>query len=197
MYPVSPIFIYLLVGIVHHIVIFRAADARFDGINHYFRTMKRRILFVCLGNICRSPAAEGVLRDMALRSGMEERVEIDSAGTYSSHAGQLPDTRMRAAALARGYVLTHHARPIRESDFFDFDIIVAMDDNNYHNLFRLAPTIESREKIFRMSEFFTRHKEWTHVPDPYYEGHEGFELVLDMLEDGCAEILRRAAKGTL
>ena len=159
--------------------------------------MKRRILFVCLGNICRSPAAEQVLRDTALRNGMENMVDIDSAGTYSGHAGDLPDYRMRAAALSRGYVLTHRARQVRESDFFDFDIIVGMDDNNYHNLFRLAPTVESRDKIFRMAEFFTRHREWTHVPDPYYEGHEGFELVLNMLEDGCAEILRRIGEGVL
>ena len=104
---------------------------------------------------------------------------------------------MRAAALARGYVLTHHARQVREEDFSRFDIIVAMDDNNYHNLFRLAPTRESRDKIFRMAEFFTRHKDWSHVPDPYYEGHEGFELVLDMLEEGCTEMLRRIGKGEL
>ena len=159
--------------------------------------MKRRILFVCLGNICRSPAAEGVLRDMAARCGMGDRVEIDSAGTYSGHAGQLPDTRMRAAALARGYVLTHHARQVHESDFFDFDVLVAMDDNNYHNLFRLAPTRESRNKIFRMAEFFTRHTDQSHVPDPYYEGDEGFESVLDMLEDACTEMLRRIDEGTL
>ena len=165
--------------------------------NELINNMKTKILFVCLGNICRSPAAEQVLRDMASRIKMNDMVEIDSAGTYSGHTGDLPDTRMRAAALARGYVLTHRARQVRESDFFDFDILVAMDDSNYHNLFRLAPTIESREKIFRMSEFFTRHREWTHVPDPYYEGHEGFELVLNMLEDGCAEMLRRIAEGEL
>lgn len=159
--------------------------------------MKRRILFVCLGNICRSPAAEGVLRDMAARRGMDEMVDIDSAGTYAGHTGDMPDYRMRAAALSRGYVLTHRARQVRESDFFDFDIIVAMDDSNYHNLFRLAPTPESREKIFRMAEFFTSHAEWSHVPDPYYEGHEGFELVLDMLEDGCAEMLRRISQQEL
>ena len=159
--------------------------------------MKTKILFVCLGNICRSPAAEQVLRDTALRNGMENMVDIDSAGTYSGHAGDLPDYRMRAAALSRGYVLTHRARQVRISDFLDFDIIVAMDDSNYHNLFRLAPTRESHDKIFRMSEFFTRHKDWTYVPDPYYEGHEGFELVLDMLEDGCAEMLRRIDEGEL
>ena len=159
--------------------------------------MKRHILFVCLGNICRSPAAEGVLRDMAARNGMENRLEIDSAGTYSGHTGDLPDYRMRAAALSRGYVLTHHARQVRESDFERFDAIIAMDDNNYHNLFRLAPTREARDKIFRMAEFFTRHTDWSYVPDPYYEGHEGFELVLNMLEDGCAEILRRISEGIL
>lgn len=153
--------------------------------------MKLRILFVCLGNICRSPAADGILRQMVERQGLTESVEVDSAGTYAGHTGELPDSRMRNAAYARGYVLTHRARQVREEDFERFDMLVAMDDSNYHNLFRLAPTPEDREKIFRMSEFFTAHAGWSHVPDPYYEGHEGFELVLDMLEEGCAEILRR------
>ena len=165
--------------------------------NKLNNSKKTKILFVCLGNICRSPAAEEVLRDMASRGGMADMVEVDSAGTYAGHTGDMPDYRMRAAALSRGYVLTHRARQVRESDFYDFDVIVAMDDNNYHNLFRLAPTRESRNKIFRMAEFFTRHADWSHVPDPYYEGHEGFELVLDMLEDGCAEILRRIDKAEL
>ncbi len=153
--------------------------------------MKQRILFVCLGNICRSPAADGILRAMAERKEVADRVDIDSAGTYAGHTGELPDSRMRNAAYARGYLLTHRARQVREEDFEKFDMIIAMDDNNYHNLFRLAPTRESREKIFRMSEFFTAHADWSHVPDPYYEGHEGFELVLDMLEEGCSNILQR------
>ncbi len=153
--------------------------------------MKTRILFVCLGNICRSPAAEGVLRAMAEHRGCADRLEIDSAGTYGGHAGDLPDARMRRAALARGYRLTHRARRVREEDFDRFDLLIAMDDNNYEDLFRLAPSRQDGEKIFRMVEFCRNHPGQSYVPDPYYEGHEGFERVLDLLEDGCAGLLDR------
>ena len=90
--------------------------------------MKQRILFVCLGNICRSPAAEGIMRRIVSDRGLENEFEIDSAGTYGGHAGQLPDARMRAAASRRGYELTHRSRPLREEDFDAFDLIVVMDD---------------------------------------------------------------------
>ena len=131
--------------------------------------MKTRILFVCLGNICRSPAAEGIMRRIVERRGLSGTFGIDSAGTYGGHRGELPDPRMRSAASRRGYALTHRSRQVREEDFDRFDMIVAMDDMNY--------------------EFCRRHPDRTYVPDPYYEGHEGFELVLDMLEDGCEGIL--------
>jgi len=153
--------------------------------------MKRKILFVCLGNICRSPAAEGVLRAAAERCGMADKITADSAGTYGGHAGQLPDSRMRAAASRRGYDLTHRARRITEEDFFDFDMIVVMDDMNYESVSRLAPGREGLNKLYRFTEFCSRHPQWSHVPDPYYEGREGFELVLDLLEDGCEGILKR------
>lgn len=151
--------------------------------------MKTRILFVCLGNICRSPAAEEVLRCAARRAGLAEELEVDSAGTYGGHAGDPPDMRMRSAAAARGYRLTHRARRITEADFERFDRIVVMDDMNYEAVHRLAPSRRAAEKIFRMREFFRRFPQWDHVPDPYYEGHEGFTLVLDMLEDGCSALL--------
>lgn len=151
--------------------------------------MKTRILFVCLGNICRSPAAEGILRALAERSGLSARIEVDSAGTYGGHRGDLPDPRMRSAASRRGYALTHRARQVWEEDFGRFDRIIAMDDMNYETLHRLAPSRESSRRIFRMTEFCRRHPDRTYVPDPYYEGHEGFELVLDLLEDGCEGIL--------
>lgn len=128
---------------------------------------------------------------MAQARGAAGKLEIDSAGTYGGHAGDLPDVRMRQAALQRGYALTHRARRVREEDFSRFDLIVAMDDNNYEALHRLAPSRADAEKIFRMAEFCRRHPDCTHVPDPYYEGHEGFERVLDLLEDGCEEILDR------
>ena len=151
--------------------------------------MKKRILFVCLGNICRSPAAEEILRQTARRNGAEELLTVDSAGTYGGHAGDLPDARMRSAAARRGDVRTHRARRSTEADFERCDMIVVMDDMNYEAVHRLAPSRRDAEKIFRMREFFSRHPQWSYVPDPYYEGHEGFELVLDMLEDGCEGIL--------
>lgn len=151
--------------------------------------MKERILFVCLGNICRSPAAEAVLRRMADDAGYGGRLETDSAGTYGGHAGNLPDARMRNAAARRGYRLTHRARRVAEEDFQRFDRIVAMDDANYEALHRLAPSREAARRIFRMAEFCRRHPDCTHIPDPYYEGHEGFERVLDLLEDGCEGLL--------
>lgn len=157
---------------------------------YYLRSMKTKILFVCLGNICRSPAAEGVMRLLVEREGMASEIEIDSAGTYGGHRGELPDSRMRAAASRRGYALTHHSRQVCEEDFERFDRIVVMDDMNYENMHRLAPSREAAQKIYRMAEFCLRHPDRTYIPDPYYEGREGFELVLDMLEDGCGELLR-------
>ena len=134
--------------------------------------MKTRILFVCLGNICRSPAAEEIFRTQVARQALSDSIEADSAGTYSGHAGNLPDPRMRRAAARRGYELTHRARPLREADFERFDRIVVMAG-----------------KIHRMAEFCRHSPQWDHVPDPYYEGHEGFELVLDLLEDACEGLL--------
>lgn len=151
--------------------------------------MKTRLLFVCLGNICRSPAAEEIMRCKVEQAGLSAAIEVDSAGTYGGHAGELPDPRMRNAARNRGYRLTHHARRFVEADFDRFDRIIVMDDNNYEAVHRLAPSRAAAEKIFRMAEFFRHQPDRTYVPDPYYEGHEGFERVLDMLEDGCDGLL--------
>ena len=153
--------------------------------------MKQRILFVCLGNICRSPAAEAMLRVLVDREGLSDRVEIDSAGTYGGHSGERSDPRMRRAAEARGIAMTHRARQVREEDFERFDMVIAMDDNNYENLFRLAPDRAAQQKIYRFREFLRNHPDWSYIPDPYYEGHEGFELVLDLLEDGCSVLLEQ------
>lgn len=155
---------------------------------------KNRILFVCLGNICRSPAAEGVMRALVEKRRVADRFEIDSAGTYSGHAGDLPDSRMRAAASRRGYNLTHRARPIRESDFAKFDRIIVMDDYNYESVHRLAPSRADAMKIDRMTDFCRSHPDAHYVPDPYYEGREGFEIVLDLLEDACEGLLDECLK---
>lgn len=144
---------------------------------------KRRILFVCLGNICRSPAAEELFRQEVIKRGNLDEWTIDSAGTGDWHVGQLPDQRMRVHARHRGYELTHHCRQVKESDFDNFDIIIGMDANNISNLRRLAPSPEAEKKIIPMAKFVSMTTRYDHIPDPYYEGAEGFELVLDLLEN--------------
>lgn len=158
--------------------------------------MKTSILFVCLGNICRSPAADGIMRYVVGREGLSAAVRIDSAGTYGGHRGELPDPRMRSAAAARGYELTHRSRKFVAEDFERFDMIIVMDDRNYHEVYRQAPSRQAGEKVCRFVEFCTRFADRTYVPDPYCEGREGFELVLDMVEDGCEGILRRLKNQT-
>ena len=116
--------------------------------------METKILFVCLGNICRSPAADGIMRHIVRERGLGAEIAVDSAGTYAGHTGELPDARMRRAASRRGYDLTHRARQIREEDFGKFDLIVVMDDRNYEHVHRLAPSRADAARIFRMREFF-------------------------------------------
>lgn len=147
-----------------------------------------RVLFVCLGNICRSPAAEGVMLGEIAGHGDESAWVIDSAGTGNYHVGDLPDKRMRVHARHRGYELTHRCRQVRPADFEDFDIIIGMDAQNLRNLRAIAPTAEAEEKVVGMAEFFTHATRYDHVPDPYYEGAEGFELVLDLLQGAVARL---------
>lgn len=149
---------------------------------------KKRILFVCLGNICRSPAAEGVMKSIVTAKGQSEQWHIDSAGTGRWHIGQLPDKRMRVHALRRGLNLDHHCRQVHESDFDDFDLIVAMDNDNEQNLHAIARTLADDNKIVPMADFITMATRYDYIPDPYYEGAEGFELVLDLLQDACANL---------
>lgn len=151
--------------------------------------MKKRILFVCLGNICRSPAAEGIMQQLIEEENLEDKIELDSAGLYSGHAGELPDQRMRLHANRRGYNLTHRSRPVKSYDFDEFDLIVAMDDSNYSRLKSLAPSVETEAKIIRMIDYVKGYPGYHSVPDPYYDGASGFELVLDLLEDGCRNLL--------
>lgn len=149
---------------------------------------KQRILFVCLGNICRSSSAEEIMRTLVRRAGREKEFEIDSAGIIGFHEGELPDARMRAHAIRRGYELTHRSRPVRTEDFYHFDWILGMDDRNIDALREKAPDLESEQKIHRMTES-CRTKVIDHVPDPYYGGAQGFENVLDILEDACQGLL--------
>lgn len=153
--------------------------------------MKTKILFVCLGNICRSPSAEGVAHHIIKTRGWEELFEIDSAGLHSMHAGELPDPRTRKAAQARGYDLTSRSREVKTEDFFDFDLLVAMDDSNAAELYRRAPGVEESRKIVKMRDYFPEGEVLDYVPDPYYGGVRGFELVLDLLEASVENLLRQ------
>lgn len=155
---------------------------------------QKKLLFVCLGNICRSAAAEGVMQSLVKNGGLGEKVWCDSAGTYGGHAGERADSRMRRAAARRGYDLQSISRQIRIDDFDRFDMIITMDDSNYERVHRLAPSVEAARKIFRMTDFCRSHTDATHVPDPYYEGAEGFEIVLDLLEDACGGLLDEVKK---
>ena len=159
-------------------------------------TKKYKVLFVCLGNICRSPAAQGIFEHIVRENGMADVIEADSAGTYSGHRGELPDKRMRNAALYRGFALTHRSRPVSSLDFLDFDLIVAMDDQNYEDLMHLAPSVEATHKICRMASYLKR-SNMSYIPDPYYMGTEGFTLVLDLLEDGCQNLFDEIVKAKL
>ena len=149
---------------------------------------KIKVLFVCLGNICRSPAADGIMQAVVAEHGDEARWEIDSAGTGGYHVGDLPDNRMRIHARRRGYELNHICRQVRYSDFDDFDLIIPMDANNEMNLKRLSPSLENEAKIVPMAKFIDMALRYDYIPDPYYEGAEGFELVLNLLENGCANL---------
>ena len=148
----------------------------------------KRILFVCLGNICRSSTAEGVMLSLLKKAGMNKNVEIDSAGILAYHQGELPDSRMRAHAAKRGYNLVHRSRPVVTDDFERFDLILGMDDRNIDDLKDRAPSIEAMKKIGRMTDYCKKITT-DHVPDPYYGGAEGFEYVLDILEDACNGLL--------
>lgn len=147
-----------------------------------------QVLFVCLGNICRSPTAEGVVRALAAREAPELALEVDSAGTAAYHAGSPPDARTVAAALRRGYELAHlRARVVETGDFSRFDLILAMDRENLAVLRRRAPaTAQERLHLFLD---FAQGQERREVPDPYYGGANGFEDVLDLVEAATRGLL--------
>jgi protein-tyrosine phosphatase len=149
----------------------------------------KRILFVCLGNICRSPAAEAIFKKIA--DDIKLEVEVDSAGTSAWHAGERADARMRKHARERGYNITSLSRAFDEkTDFDNFDMIIAMDDSNYHTLKDMARTSDEELKIIRMGEFIIK-SGYDYIPDPYYGGDAGFELVIDLLEKGSTALLKQ------
>ncbi len=152
---------------------------------------KKKVLFVCLGNICRSPSAEAVFTGLVKKAGLEDAFEIDSAGTGSWHEGEPADGRMQSHAIKRSYDLTSISRPFNiDYDFDHFDIILGMDDENVRTLKSRARNSEDKAKIFKMTDF-RKNWDYTEVPDPYYGGEAGFELVLDLLEDSCEGLLEK------
>jgi protein-tyrosine phosphatase len=150
-----------------------------------------RILFVCMGNICRSPTAEGVMRTLVREAGLEDRIEIDSAGTGGWHAGEPPDARAAGAARRRGVTLEGAGRQVRAEDFDAFDLLIAMDRENLRGLLALAPDEEAAEKVRLLREYdpASAGEPDLDVPDPYYGGERGFETVLDQVEAACRGLL--------
>jgi protein-tyrosine phosphatase len=148
-----------------------------------------RVLFVCLGNICRSPTAEGVMRHLVDAAGREDALTLDSAGTGGWHVGNPPDGRATSAARGRGITLTGAARQVRAADFDDFDLLVAMDRANQRDLRRIAPDDEARAKVVLLRDYDPEAGSDLDVPDPYYGGEDGFEEVLDIVERSCRNLL--------
>jgi protein-tyrosine phosphatase len=150
-----------------------------------------RLLFVCMGNICRSPTAEGVMRSLLREQGLEDEIAIDSAGTGGWHVGDPPDVRATAAARKRGIVLDGAARQVRLSDFEEYDLLLAADRENLAHLHAIAPSEDARAKV-RLLREFDPHSAGApdlDVPDPYYGGPDGFEDVLDLVEAACRGLL--------
>lgn len=151
---------------------------------------KVSVLFVCMGNICRSPTAEGFFRKVVAEAGLADRIHIESAGTHAYHAGAAPDHRAQAAAERRGVALTHiRARRITDADFETFDYIFAMDKDNLGELLERAPEAH-RDKVMLFLDFAGTGRA-AEVPDPYYGGASGFELVLDLVEQASQRLLQR------
>lgn len=155
--------------------------------------MNTRVLFVCMGNICRSPMAEGVFRQMVRQAGLEDVVKVSSAGTHAFHAGEAPDKRAQAATGKRGYDISDlRALRVKEKDFDDFDMILAMDWDNLSALQQMAPK-RTHHKLQLLMRFATEHETAT-IPDPYYGNAQGFEQVLDYIEDACTGLLELAKR---
>ena len=150
---------------------------------------KHTVLFICLGNICRSPAAEGIMKSLVEKAGLSDEFEIDSAGIGNWHVGQLPDCRMRKCGAEHGYRFDSRARQFLRSDFQRFDTIVVMDNENYRAITSMASSQADKDKVVRMADFLISHREYTTVPDPYYGDYSDFELVITLLEDACQGLL--------
>lgn len=148
-----------------------------------------KILFVCLGNICRSPSAENIMRHLVEKEGLSDQISCDSAGTIDYHIGKSPDPRMIDAAKARGIQLTGKARQFNVSNFENYDLILAMDRDNYWDLVSLDPKRKYRDKIKMMCDYTQNYRD-TEVPDPYEGDTEGFNYVINLLLDACDGLLK-------
>lgn len=150
-----------------------------------------KVLFVCMGNICRSPAAEGIFKKFVIDANLEDKILVDSAGTIGYHTGELPDLRMRKQAAYYGYELNSRARKFDpEKDFERFDYIITMDDDNYSEIKRLDGQKLFDKKIIKMADFISD-KNIREVPDPYYGGKDDFDFVIKILEDGTKNLLTK------
>lgn len=168
----------------------------YNGFSLKLLAMMTKVLFVCMGNICRSPSAEGVFRRMIDEAGLADAVGVDSAGTHNFHVGEAPDARAMAAARKRSYDLSQCvARQITAEDFRDYDLILAMDWENLSALQQQCPKVY-RHKLMLLMRFANEFEEAT-VPDPYYGGPEGFNKVLDYIEDACQGVLEMVRKRAL
>jgi protein-tyrosine phosphatase len=160
-----------------------------------------RLLFVCLGNICRSPTAEGVMRALLERDELDDNIQLESAGTGAWHIGSPPDRRASQAAHARGIALDGTARQVRPQDFFDFDLLIAMDRENMRELRQLAPGEDERAKVRLLREFDPAGAsvdgpgEQRDVPDPYYGAAGGFDEVFDLVQAACEGLLEQIRAG--
>lgn len=150
---------------------------------------KIKLLFVCLGNICRSPAAEGVMKHLIAKKGLDNVFEVDSAGIGAWHVGELPDERMRKAGAERGYNFNSHARQFQDEDFLAFNHILIMDNENKKALYAKTDDEEKRKKVHMLAHFCKSFPHSTFIPDPYYGNMKDFNHALDLIEDACGELL--------
>ncbi|MBP3253175.1 MAG: low molecular weight phosphotyrosine protein phosphatase [Bacteroidales bacterium] len=155
---------------------------------------KTSLLFVCLGNICRSPAAEGILKHILKQNNAEDRVLVDSAGIGGWHTGQLPDRRMIACGRKNGYEFNSRARKLSPKDFERFDYIIVMDEDNYADALNICPEKAYRKKIHKISEYFNVYSSYDKVPDPYYGDEDDFQTAVNLLQDACTAIVEELLK---
>lgn len=154
----------------------------------------KKILFVCLGNICRSPAAETILKEQIKKLDLQDEIEVDSAGIGAWHVGQLPDRRMRDVGAKYGYVINSRARQVKREDFAKFDFIIGMDRQNVAELKALAKNPHEKGKILCLGDYICQHLRYHEVPDPYYGDESDFHLVISLLEDACQALLNDVAR---